>query len=582
MIRLFFLIICFFSFLNANEFIKKVEILELIQKDLKIKDVKVSNAYEKTKFPIILNKKNNYLVKITFNKLAFQDDNYSIELLNEFNIVTLEKHIKYSNLLKNKVITISKNDTLNELFIKIQNPKDYINFDINITKSEVLFKKQFLVNKLFGIAYGIIFAAFLYNFALFIFLKDITYLYYSLTQASMFSILIFVTFEEFENDQIIIESILLSFLIFSSLFTKNFLNTKKHTPIINNILNYGIYFFIIDFIFSNILKIITVSDFIPIPLIQCFYILAAYIVYKKGHKAAIFYIIAWGIVIASFLIIQMQVYVVNNSLLPNVMYILHIIIPIESLILAFALSYKMQLLKKEKDNQQEYLIHQSKLASMGEMISNIAHQWRQPLTHLSFILMNMKTAYSLNKLTDKYFYKKINDASSQLEYMSNTISDFTNFFKTNKNKENFSVTSSINEVLLLLNASLKNSNITIEFSYDSSFSIYSYKGEFLQVVFNLMNNAKEELILHKIKNPIINIDVKKIENNIHINILDNGLGIKVENLSKVFEPYFTSKENGQGIGLYMSKMIVEKNMKGLLYAKEITKGANFLISLPAN
>lgn len=582
MCRFFLLIFCFFSFLNANEFIKKVEIIELKQKEFKIKDVKSSKNFKRTNFPLILKSKNTYLVKITFNKQAFKNDNYSIELLNEFNIVTLEKHIRYRNILKNKVIPIKQNDTLNELYIKINNEENYINFDINITKSEVLFKKQLLINKLFGIAYGIIFAAFLYNFALYIFLKDITYLYYSLTQVSMFAILLFVTFEEFKNDKIIIEFILLTFLIFSSLFTKNFLNTKKYTPIINNILSYGIWFFIIDFVFSNILKIITVSDFIPISFIQCFYILAAFIVYRKGHKEAIFYIIAWGIVIVSFLIIQMQVHAINNSFLSNTMYILHIIIPIESLILAFALSYKMQVLKKEKDDQQEYLIHQSKLASMGEMISNIAHQWRQPLTHISFILMNMKTAYSLNKLTDKYFYKKINDASSQLEYMSNTINDFTNFFKMNKNKENFSINASINEVLVLLNASLKNSNIKIEFIHNSSFNIYSYKGEFLQVLFNVINNAKEELISNNIENPIIKIYVNKIEKNIQINILDNGLGIKSENLSRIFEPYFTSKEDGQGIGLYMSKMIVERNMKGSLYAKEITKGANFIISLPAN
>ena len=241
----------------------------------------------------------------------------------------------------------------------------------------------------------------------------------------------------------------------------------------------------------------------------------------------------------------------------------------------FTLFYR-KLIASQK--QLQNLTYQSKLASMGEMISNIAHQWRQPLTHLSYLLMNLKTAYAKDKLTAEYFDKKTNMANAQITYLSNTIDDFRDFFKNTNAKESFNLSDSINEVINLLKDSFNHHYIHIESNLDDNILVKAYRGEFLQVVFNILNNAKDEFLKKEISNPKIIIKTYSTKNDIRIEISDNAGGIKEDQIEKVFEPYFTTKDKGLGIGLYMSKIIVEKS-EGKLEAKNIKSGALFTIKL---
>lgn len=254
----------------------------------------------------------------------------------------------------------------------------------------------------------------------------------------------------------------------------------------------------------------------------------------------------------------------------NVLFILIVIF-----LSLFALFYR-KLIASQK--QLQNLTYQSKLASMGEMIANIAHQWRQPLTHLSYLLMNLKTAYVKDKLTAEYFEKKTNMANAQIKYLSDTIDDFRDFFKNTNAKESFSLTDSINEVLNLLKDSFNHHEIKIETTLDDSLYVKAYRGEFLQVIFNILNNAKDEFKKRRIKNPLINIKTYSTKRYIEVVISDNAGGIKEELLEKVFEPYFTTKDKGLGIGLYMSKIIIEKS-DGKLEVKNIKVGASFCIKL---
>ena len=243
-------------------------------------------------------------------------------------------------------------------------------------------------------------------------------------------------------------------------------------------------------------------------------------------------------------------------------------------LILFTLFYrKLQQSQKQLQN----LTYQSKLASMGEMIGNIAHQWRQPLTHISYILMNIKAAYEKDKLSPEYFEKKTKLANAQIKYLSDTIDDFRDFFKKTNQKELFNLAESIKEVANLLKASFKANNINIEFDLENNIFVKAYRGEFLQVLFNIFNNAKDEFIKREINNPKLTIRTYVKKDIIKIEINDNAGGIKNELQEKIFEPYFTTKDKGLGIGLYMSKIIVEKS-DAKLEVQNIKDGASFVIT----
>jgi signal transduction histidine kinase len=231
--------------------------------------------------------------------------------------------------------------------------------------------------------------------------------------------------------------------------------------------------------------------------------------------------------------------------------------------------------KKAKENEQ-LLMQQSKLAALGEMLGNIAHQWRHPLTHLSLLVQNLEMAYKKNKLDEQYLENFKNKTMKQIEYMSKTIDDFRNFFKEDKEKMEFSVNEAIKEVLFLLEGRLKNYNINVEIIENKDKIIYGFRNEFLQVIMNIINNAIDVLNERNIQNKKIWI---KIDN--FIEIEDNAGGIRKDIIDKIFEPYFTTKfqSQGTGIGLYMSKIIITKHFNGNLYAYNSKNGAVFVIKV---
>src|SRR5574344_120393 len=231
--------------------------------------------------------------------------------------------------------------------------------------------------------------------------------------------------------------------------------------------------------------------------------------------------------------------------------------------------------------QEQILIQQSKLAAMGEMIGNIAHQWRQPLAQISAIHMNMKVTYDFNKFDEVYLNEKIKEANKLTSYMSQTINDFQNFFIPQKEKEIFSIEKACRDAYNIIDSSLKYHNIEINFNIKEDTNILEYKNEFSQVILNILSNAKDILIERKIENPKIDIEVKNGDNYSIIKIHDNAGGVKDDILDKIFDPYFTTrhKTQGTGIGLYMAKNIIERNMSGFINVKNIGNGALFTIKV---
>ena len=234
----------------------------------------------------------------------------------------------------------------------------------------------------------------------------------------------------------------------------------------------------------------------------------------------------------------------------------------------------------ELEEQRTLLIQQAKLHSMGEMIGNIAHQWRQPLNALGLIMQKLQLFESHGVLDANKLNSSINKSMSLINNMSTTIDDFRGFFNPKKVQEDFFLTDSISDAYNILDATLKNNAITFKLNIkDADLSIYGYKNEFSQVILNLLNNAKDALIEKQIEHAYIHVDIKKKNNHIEIEVADNGGGISNNIEDDIFNPYFTSKEEGKGdgIGLYMSRMIIEEHMNGKLSYKNTSDGVCFKI-----
>lgn len=236
-------------------------------------------------------------------------------------------------------------------------------------------------------------------------------------------------------------------------------------------------------------------------------------------------------------------------------------------------------INKAKEKEQ-ILVQKSKMIALGEMVSNIAHQWRQPISEISSIFMNLKMKYNLNLLTKEALDDKSKEIEGILEYMSQTIDDFRNFFKPNKQREDFNIDKSIKAVLNIIGTTLNTHNITVNQNIDKALIVNGYENEFEQVILNMISNAKDALVNRSIKEPVINIDAYSKNEKAIISIEDNGGGIDIDLKEKIFEPYFTTKDNtGTGIGLYMSKMIIETNMGGELNVENSQNGAKFTVKL---
>ncbi len=240
------------------------------------------------------------------------------------------------------------------------------------------------------------------------------------------------------------------------------------------------------------------------------------------------------------------------------------------------LEQKIELAVEENRKKDKMLQEQAKLAAMGEMIGAIAHQWRQPLNTLSLSIQNLDDDYDEGLVDKKFVDTFISKNKTTIEFMSQTISDFQNFFRIDKNRSKFSVKEAVKSVLAIQDVQLKNNKIDI-FLEGEDFIIDGFESEFKQVLLNIINNAQDAILQNNIPKGKIKIN---LENNI-ICISDNAGGIPENILDRIFEPYFTTKEQGRGtgIGLYMSKMIIEDNMKGVLYAKNNADGALFVIKL---
>lgn len=227
------------------------------------------------------------------------------------------------------------------------------------------------------------------------------------------------------------------------------------------------------------------------------------------------------------------------------------------------------------------LENQSKLAALGEMLANIAHQWRHPLTRLSLILQNIRLYSSQGKLDKETLDRYIQNSLEQIEYMSQTIDDFRNFYKEDKKKVSFDIENSIFNAVNIIGASIKHNGIDMQVGIMDSITYDGYPNQLSQVILNILHNSKDALELNRVKNPYIKIKLHKSANYAKIEIKDNAGGIPENIIDRIFEANFTTKKGtGTGIGLYMSKTIIADNFHGDINVKNDEEGAIFTIVLP--
>lgn len=225
------------------------------------------------------------------------------------------------------------------------------------------------------------------------------------------------------------------------------------------------------------------------------------------------------------------------------------------------------------------MIQQSRMASMGEMIGNIAHQWRQPLNALALVLNNIKDAYVFNELDAEYLEQAVANGLRLIQKMSTTINDFRDFFRPDKSAVRFSALTQIREAITLVDAGFKHSNISIIVEASEDLQLEGFPNEYSQVLLNLLSNAKEA-ILEQARPGVVTIRLERRNHQACVTVEDNGGGVPDIVRDKIFEPYFSTKPMGTGIGLYMSKMIIERNMKGSLEVNNTAEGAAFTVTTP--
>lgn len=233
----------------------------------------------------------------------------------------------------------------------------------------------------------------------------------------------------------------------------------------------------------------------------------------------------------------------------------------------------------EKVKQTQYMIQQSKLAEIGEVFSSIAHQWKSPLVAITALAQDLFYSQETSETEEESYH--ITNIMTQVQYMTNTINDFQDFIIPSKQKTRFNVHTTIKSMLNIVKHNMKYNYITIKIDVaeDTNLIVYGYENEFMQAILNIVNNAKDALLNNSEKNRNIIIDIHNKNEYLIVDIIDNGPGISQETVDKIFVQYFSTKEQGHGIGLYMTKLIIEDKMGGKIKFKPREDGSCFRIKL---
>ena len=246
------------------------------------------------------------------------------------------------------------------------------------------------------------------------------------------------------------------------------------------------------------------------------------------------------------------------------------------------LTNEIQVKIEENRDKDSIMYQQSRLASMGEMISHIAHQWRQPLNILALVMQDIYISSQLGTLDNEKVDKSYEKSNDVLQYMSQTIDDFRNFFNQSNEASLFNLNKTITSIQTLVGSTFEHRKIAFTTELNDSFTLNGSENELIQVIINLINNAQDAIENSKVKAGHVTLTVFQTDNTIVLQVKDNGGGVKESILPKIFDPYFTTKHKtqGTGLGLYMSRQIIQKSFDGTIVVINEEKGAAFSIEIP--
>ncbi|NJD36890.1 MAG: HAMP domain-containing protein [Geobacter sp.] len=235
----------------------------------------------------------------------------------------------------------------------------------------------------------------------------------------------------------------------------------------------------------------------------------------------------------------------------------------------------------ELRTKDDLLIHQNRLAAMGELLTSIAHQWRQPLNNIAICIQTLQFLHQHQELTEEELNQQIETVMDLLTYMSHTIDDFRKFFREDREAQEFVLREVVERSLNLIRAALASSDIQVTVEGDESVRAVGHPNEYSHALMNILHNARDILLERKVSNPRIRIAIKSEEGHTVVTVQDNGGGIPDAILPQIFDPYFTTKGPavGTGIGLYMARTLIERNMGGRLTARNVNGGAEFRVEL---
>ncbi len=236
-------------------------------------------------------------------------------------------------------------------------------------------------------------------------------------------------------------------------------------------------------------------------------------------------------------------------------------------------------IKKNRENQKLIKL-QARHAQMGELIGMITHQWKQPLNIINMSCLFLQIKYNTKQLDKQLFTQKIDDILSQSSHLNQTILDFQNFFNPSLQKESFSIIDTISNILNLVRSDYTTKNITIDLKGDPEIEAYGYPNEYSQVILALLQNSRDAFLLNPHDDMKIEITVGQQDGYSTVSLKDNAGGIPEAIIGKIFDAYMTTKKEGSGLGLHISKSIIEEMMKGEISIQNIENGAKFIIAVP--
>jgi len=448
---------------------------------------------------------------------------------------------------------------------------------------ELVFKKE-----MHAFFFGALVIMLIYNIILFLFIREKTFFIYILYHSTVLVVMLYyngIISQYYHPDSFDVNGgnvpTVLSYLsiVLAIEFLRYFLNVKEQTPKMDRWLRFFVYLNIVLMILSPVMIL---SKHIPIANMM---FLSLFLLYVSGYhafylknKIALFYLFGWIVMLVAIIITGLLSfgYVERNDFTN---YLFQIGIVIEITLLSMGLAYRYKINQDELREKTQVLHEQSKLASMGEMMRHIAHQWRQPLSEINSVAMKIESEHRRKSTSDSSLDKNIEQIETLTEHMSKTIQDFNGYFKSDKQKVKVEPGKVVDKALDLIGSGLTKSDIKIEKNIETYEKVTVVEGELIQVLLVLLNNARDALKSSDTSERWIKIRVAKEGETNVIEVEDSAGGIEQKNLAKVFEPYFTTKfeSQGVGIGLYMSKMIVEESLKGSLDVSNTADGAKFTI-----